>query len=426
MSGLPINKYGYTTYGGAYYKECTICQGYTWHKNLVDGICLFCVLLSHPFSLKIRLGESKSKSYKKAKAILESIQTENNNQGVIHIAAVSDLCPHAEIIKKLISIAGTWKSFSVELNGKSIDSNALYDMMNHLNRILDIETASSVDVSEDGQITFTKGERPLYAEGDCVVSACQIRENLPYPYVCYPSHYGAFIGFRETATSDVYLCECAKEAIEYFLSRYDNKHDIKNNFPKPIFESYSENQNTFQSLNFKRNLCHVCNQTPPKLRWCIPMYGSESDMLLGWYFKQERYRYREMPTEHNLKDDVRLRAGIIRWVSETKLYQVIRSIIPSAVIETHAHPAFLNGLEYDIYIPKMKLAIEYQGKQHFEPVNHFGGESAFARVQERDAKKKELSTKQGIDLIYFDYTEEVNESLVRSRLGKYISFPTDT
>jgi hypothetical protein len=422
MKGQLFNKYSYNQYGSAYDVKCKKCHCQTWHKDLIDGICLFCVLLSTPFDLKIVLGESKSKSYKKAKSILKSLSLSNamSADNEICICAVKDLCGATETVKKLISVAGSWKSFKVTLNGIAIPTNTLYDLMNHLNRILDLEQARAVSVSATGFVSFDKGERPIYAEGDCVVVPCQMKENLPCSYVCYPSHYGAFIGFRELENSEVYLCDCSKEAFTYFLSKYDNMLDIKKNFPKPVYENIDENRSALEQIRFRPNLRHVCNQTPPKLRWCIPMYGSDSDLLLGWYFKQEKYKCHEMPTEHNLKDDVRLRAGIIRWVSETQIYQILRSLLPGITIETHAHPSFLEGLEYDIYVPTLNLAIEYQGIQHYQPIDYFGGETAFAKVKERDEKKSALSLKHNIDLVYFDYTEDINETLIKSKLEKYL------
>ena len=50
-------------------------------------------------------------------------------------------------------------------------------------------------------------------------------------------------------------------------------------------------------------------------------------------------------------------------------------------------------MSYDIYIWGLKTAIEYQGKQHFESIDYFGGEKAFKKLQQRDIEKQELSKK---------------------------------
>jgi len=47
---------------------------------------------------------------------------------ILTINAVFDLCEYTETVKKLASIAGSWKSFKVELNNKEINSNILYEL----------------------------------------------------------------------------------------------------------------------------------------------------------------------------------------------------------------------------------------------------------------------------------------------------------
>ena len=55
----------------------------------------------------------------------------------------------------------------------------------------------------------------------------------------------------------------------------------------------------------------------------------------------------------------------------------------------------------DFYLPEYSIAIECQGKQHFTPVDIFGGEEFFEKTLERDRIKHELCKKHGITLLYF-------------------------
>ena len=43
-------------------------------------------------------------------------------------------------------------------------------------------------------------------------------EDLPLPYVHYPPHYGTFFAFSETASSQLFLCECSVPAVQNFLA----------------------------------------------------------------------------------------------------------------------------------------------------------------------------------------------------------------
>jgi len=70
------------------------------------------------------------------------------------------------------------------------------------------------------------------------------------------------------------------------------------------------------------------------------------------------------------------------------------------IIRMHGH-----YLRLDFYLPKYNLAIECQGRQHFEPVNKFGGEERFLENIERDKRKFNLCKIHNIDVLYFTETK---------------------
>jgi len=107
-------------------------------------------------------------------------------------------------------------------------------------------------------------------------------------------------------------------------------------------------------------------------------------------------------------------------LTETKLYQLVRSVLEDYEVVRHARPSFLKRQHLDIYIPELKLAIEYQGEQHFKPVYFWGGAEGLEASQKRDEKKRGVSRKHGIEILYFSYTDEVNRELVRNRLKSYL------
>ena len=51
---------------------------------------------------------------------------------------------------------------------------------------------------------------------------------------------------------------------------------------------------------------------------------------------------------------------------------------------------WLGKQSLDFYIPSKKIAIECQGRQHFEPVDVFGGDDMLKLQTQRDLKKKQL------------------------------------
>lgn len=105
------------------------------------------------------------------------------------------------------------------------------------------------------------------------------------------------------------------------------------------------------------------------------------------------------------------------WVSETILYQIVQRIFVEQKIIFHYRPEWLDGLELDVYIPKLKLALEYQGQQHFHAVKAWGGEPALKMLQRRDARKAEMCRQQMVKLVTIDYTEPLTEQHIRQVLS---------
>jgi hypothetical protein len=67
-------------------------------------------------------------------------------------------------------------------------------------------------------------------------------------------------------------------------------------------------------------------------------------------------------------------------------------------------PPWLNGLELDGYNDDLKLAFEYQGKQHYEWVPYFHKEEKqFDDQQERDQRKYAACSARDVCLIVIPY-----------------------
>ncbi len=49
-----------------------------------------------------------------------------------------------------------------------------------------------------------------------------------------------------------------------------------------------------------------------------------------------------------------------------------------------ASPTWLGKQRLDVYLPELRLAIEYQGKQHTDSVEFFGGQDAYEKNLERE------------------------------------------
>lgn len=72
-------------------------------------------------------------------------------------------------------------------------------------------------------------------------------------------------------------------------------------------------------------------------------------------------------------------------------------------------------LSYDFYIPDQNILIEYQGRQHYQPVDYFGGEAQFKLQQKHDKMKADYAKAHHYHLIAVPYTEDTF-----SKIKKYL------
>lgn len=236
-------------------------------------------------------------------------------------------------------------------------------------------------------------------------------------------------------------------------------------------------------LHFENKICHECNRVLPTYRYCHEMYGSKFKQNYGWYINKQafewgiepisnrvldeccpidileefkrtpqveskppnkrdkfytkqryqlflqdqKHKYRDKQWRHIwriIENEVRDKFGHKRvgeaWTSETILYYLVRSLFPTKEILRHYRPRFLCNLELDIYIPDLRIGIEYQGYQHYYPVKHWGGEARLKELQARDRRKCILCEKEGVRLIHFRYDEELSETMVKEKLKEVI------
>lgn len=180
-----------------------------------------------------------------------------------------------------------------------------------------------------------------------------------------------------------------------FLDAYYSHKNVRNK--KRLEENlrYYYTTGYFKELKDLRNFCnnlleHLYNDTSSTIEWT------------GYIYPTARWKTEEIITK-----------TISKYYKE---YKVIPQYRPFWL-----KSSFGGQMSYDIYISELKIAIEYQGEQHFKPVDYFGGEESFKKVQIRDKEKQQLSKEKGIKLIYINYWEEVTESLIKEKIDKAIS-----
>lgn len=69
---------------------------------------------------------------------------------------------------------------------------------------------------------------------------------------------------------------------------------------------------------------------------------------------------------------------------------------------------YKNKLSFDFYLPELKTCLEYDGKQHYKSIKHFGGEKRLIEQKIKDEIKNKYCKNNNIKLIRIPYTEYNN------------------
>ena len=105
---------------------------------------------------------------------------------------------------------------------------------------------------------------------------------------------------------------------------------------------------------------------------------------------------------------------ISRWKNESDLFGIVHKEYPDAIYQYHTDWLGLQSL--DVYIPSIKLGIEYQGEQHYKPIEFFGGENAYKETVKRDKRKADLCAAHDITLLYWKYDEVINKTELKKKI----------
>lgn len=105
----------------------------------------------------------------------------------------------------------------------------------------------------------------------------------------------------------------------------------------------------------------------------------------------------------------------------SKNEEIISIILSSKNIIYHRHHSldgckYKHSLPFDFYLPDYNSCIEFDGIQHFQPIEYFGGQSGFDELKIRDAIKTNYCVQNNIPLLRLDYkmkSEKFNEIIFK-------------
>lgn len=176
-------------------------------------------------------------------------------------------------------------------------------------------------------------------------------------------------------------------------SASDKKRKTKEEFIKKAREIHGDkyDYSKVEYINSKKPVCIIC-----------PKHGE----------------FWQTPNNH-------LRGNGCPTCNESKLENEMREFLKENGINYESQKSFKwlkykNKLKLDFYLPEYNIAIECQGKQHYESKDCFGGEEEYIEIVERDLVKHNKCIENGISIIYYTNLKEgiVNKFLNETVFNK--------
>ncbi len=123
---------------------------------------------------------------------------------------------------------------------------------------------------------------------------------------------------------------------------------------------------------------------------------------------------------YKVKPDSFLQGSRCPYCNSPKGETIISKILDTLNINYESQKTFSDLkddrlLSYDFFIPDQNILIEYQGQQHYQPINYFGGDDRFKYQKKHDKMKTDYAKFHRYNLITVPYTEDT-----LSKIKKYL------
>lgn len=205
---------------------------------------------------------------------------------------------------------------------------------------------------------------------------------------------------------------------------YQNLEQLKKDFKiynelwkicEYVKADFSRNQNEYDFIIKKLTTKYNCNEYD-LLKIMINKYGIIEILNLNYYYAQKRV-YNVNSKLFLEKENILIKNNNIdkiKWKSEYTMFELISFYYKDAIYQCN-----INGMVFDVYIPSINVAFEYQGEGHYKSIKQFGGAEKFKDLQIRDSLKKEYCVQNNITLIEWRYDELINKIILDKKLKEF-------
>ena len=180
-----------------------------------------------------------------------------------------------------------------------------------------------------------------------------------------------------------------KKPIEIVCTHCTQKFELKQHIYRKKMKR-NKNNNIFCSKQ-----CFYLHQAETKsiIKKC-EYCGEEVIRQKHWVNESETKRF-FCNKSHAASYNNKLKRKSRRSKIETKFYNLLVKEFPDLNMLAN-DKTMLDGLETDIAIPELKLAIEWNGIVHFKPIY---GQTKLDKVQSKDAEKLKIAANKDINLV---------------------------
>lgn len=251
-------------------------------------------------------------------------------------------------------------------------------------------------------------------------------------------YHGVFEITPEHHTNRKQGCsECKKMGLEKFLINANKKHN--NTYDYSLIREYKNNKEKVKIICKKHGVfeqrvndhiikgigCTECTQQRVRIS-TIEFINRSNTIHYNKYeysndihFKSNKDKIDIFCKEHGFfkqRVDSHLQGQGCPNCKESKGEEFIREFLIEKNIDFVSQKKFNDcvyklELPFDFYLPELNTCIEYNGIQHYKPIEYFGGLESFEYQIIRDKIKNEYCLNNNIHLIIIKYNEDILEKL---------------
>lgn len=234
------------------------------------------------------------------------------------------------------------------------------------------------------------------------------KNEYKYNYINNVDKYGQIYYIKDKLNGLRSICHLWGGVLNYSHNIYQNIYELPYiSNTRVIIDYIKNNYNIINELQLYMYLKEY-------ILYPVQKYFEDTQNI----FEQYNMIY---PTKESKKERSIIYSKLIKenkikskWKNEQLLFRIVSEIFPDAIYQYH--DKWLNMQSLDIYIPSLKLGIEYQGEQHFKEIDFFGGKDGLEKNIERDRRKKDICKNNGVTIIYWNFYEPINPITVKEKL----------